>query len=164
MGDKIIPGRMTAEHTGDITVFLIGMRINSFWRLRDWLPVTAAMPRMLAELRRDPSLGMLGGRQLFGGPRLVYLVQYWASAEHLQAYASSQEHAHRPAWTALNRRLRKAGRGVGFWHETYVIPAGSHEQIYVNMPAFGLGAASGAIPVSKRGERAAERMSQRQPS
>jgi hypothetical protein len=47
---------------------------------------------------------------------------------------------------------------VGIWHETYVVPAGSYECIYSDMPAFGLGAATGVIPVSQRGERAAERL------
>ncbi|WP_374331662.1 monooxygenase family protein [Aestuariivirga sp.] len=27
------------------------------------------------------------------------------------------------------------------WHETYVIAPGSYENVYVNMPAFGLGRA-----------------------
>ncbi|CAM5694173.1 hypothetical protein SANTM175S_00904 [Streptomyces antimycoticus] len=37
----------------------------------------------------------------------------------------------------------REGRGkVGFWHETYAVPAGAHEAVYVNMPAFGLGKAT----------------------
>jgi hypothetical protein len=155
---KIVEGRTTATGDGEITVFLIGMRINSYWRLRSWWPVFAAMPRMLRELSRDPDSGLLGHQLLFGG-RVVYVVQYWSSHRLLLDYASDSEKQHRPAWAAFNRRLR-AGKGrVGFWHETYVVPAGSHEQIYVNMPAFGLGKATGVTPVGHRGERAGERLS-----
>ncbi|WP_103501924.1 MULTISPECIES: DUF4188 domain-containing protein [Streptomyces] len=155
---------MTAAHEGDITVFLIGMRINSFLRPRAWVPVATAMARMLAELRREPARGLLGFQQLLGGPRLAYLVQYWESHEQLLAYAADSEGEHRPAWAKFNRRMRSGGKAVGFWHETYVVPAGAHEQVYVNMPTFGLGEAGGVIPVGRRGQRAADRLSQlRQP-
>lgn len=76
---------------GEITLFLIGMRINSFWRVRHWWPVLMAMPRMLRELSADPDSGMLGYRLLLGGPRYVQVVQYWSSHERLLAYASAPE-------------------------------------------------------------------------
>ncbi len=37
------------------------MRVNRIWAFHKWFPVAIAMPRMLAELRRKPELGMLGG-------------------------------------------------------------------------------------------------------
>jgi hypothetical protein len=154
---RIIEGRMTAAAGGEVTVFLIGMRINSLWRVRSWWPVFTAMPGMLRELSRDPDSGLLGYRQLVSG-RVIYLVQYWSSHEKLLAYASDPAGLHRPAWAAFNRRLRAGRHHVGFWHETYVVPAGHHEQIYVNMPAFGLGAATEVVPAGRRGERAADRL------
>ena len=36
---------------GPITVFLIGMRVNRWWKPWAWLPVIAAMGRMLRERR-----------------------------------------------------------------------------------------------------------------
>ncbi|AKG45748.1 DUF4188 domain-containing protein [Streptomyces xiamenensis] len=158
MSGKIVEGRMTAAATGEVTLFLIGMRINSFWRVRHWGPLLRAMPRMLRELSRDPDSGLLGYRLLWGGPRLIYVVQYWSSHERLMAYASAPDGEHRPAWAAFNRRIRQGRGRVGFWHETYVVPAGAHESVYRNMPAFGLGAAGGVIPVERRGESAAERL------
>lgn len=89
---------------------------------------------------------------------MLYVVQYWDSKEKLFAYASARDGQHRPAWAEFNRRLR-AGKGkVGFWHETYVVPAGSYESVYINMPAFGLGAATEVVPVGRRGEGAADRL------
>ncbi|ATL85745.1 MULTISPECIES: DUF4188 domain-containing protein [Streptomyces] len=159
MGAELFAGRMTAEADGEVTVFLIGMRINRFRALRSWLPVFRAMPRMLRELARDEESGMLGHQLLFGPPRVVYVVQYWGSHEKLMRYAVAQDKEHRPAWTAFNRRIREGRGKVGFWHETYVVPAGAHEAVYINMPAFGLGKATGVIPVGRRGDRAADRLS-----
>lgn len=131
-------GRHTANLDGDFVVFLIGMRINALWNVPAWLPVTRAMGRMLAELQRQPELGLLGGDTWFG--RTTILVQYWRSLEQLLAYAADRDAAHLPAWRDFNRRLANTGN-VGVWHETYCITAGAYETIYVNMPAFGLGKA-----------------------
>ncbi|MEV0258453.1 DUF4188 domain-containing protein [Streptomyces sp. NPDC050732] len=149
---------MTADAQGGVVVFHIGMRINSFRAVRSWWPMAMAMPRMLKELSRDRGSGPLGYRLLIGGPRLVYIVQYWESQEKLLAYSVAQGKEHRPAWAAWNRRLREGRGKVGFWHETYVVPAGAHEAVYVNMPAFGLGGAIGVVPVGRRGDRAADRL------
>lgn len=84
---------------------------------------------MLRELSRDAGSGLLAVRQLFGGPRVIYLVQYWASKEQLLAYASAPGGSHRPAWAEFNRRVREGKDKVGFWHETYTVPAGAHEAV-----------------------------------
>ncbi len=49
-------GRMTHDHDGELVVFLIGMRINRWWRPDLWLPVFNAMPPMLAELAQGSRL------------------------------------------------------------------------------------------------------------
>ncbi|WP_199830877.1 DUF4188 domain-containing protein [Streptomyces sp. NBRC 110028] len=159
MGADVIEGRMTAEAEGEVTVFLIGMRVNRFRALRDWWPVFTAMPKMLRELSRDEESGLLGYQLLAGPPRVLCVVQYWDSHEKLLAYASAQDKGHRPAWAAFNRRVREGRGRVGIWHETYAVPAGAHEAIYWDMPAFGLAKATGVVPVGRRGERAADRLS-----
>ncbi|MBC3982985.1 DUF4188 domain-containing protein [Streptomyces sp. AC536] len=153
-----ISGRVTTAAEGDVVVFLIGMRINRWRAVRHWPPVLAAMPRMLRELSRDESLGMLGYRAYTAGPRTYTVVQYWESREKLLAYASAARRQHHPAWAAFNRRARGARASVGIWHETYLVPAGSYEAIYHAMPPFGLGEAHGVEPVARRGERAAQRL------
>jgi hypothetical protein len=149
---------MTHDHDGDLVVFLIGMRVNRPWRLDLWLPAFFAMPAMLAELSKDKDSGLLGYRLTFGagGPLLV---QYWNSHEKLYHYASDRNGAHRPAWAAFNRRVRKAPGAVGIWHETYVVERA--ETIYAGMPVSGLAAATSAVPVARRGETAAERLGTR---
>lgn len=148
----------TAQVEGGFAVFLIGMRVNRWWRPDLWLPVLLAMGRMLRELRARPELGLLGMAPTgFANP--VVLVQYWRSAEHLLRFASQRDAAHLPAWSAFNRRVR-ATRAVGVWHETYVIAPGAHESVYVNMPPFGLGAAFGVRPADGHRATAAGRLGQ----
>jgi heme-degrading monooxygenase HmoA len=157
MGAQLLKGRMTADASGEVVVFLIGMRVNRWRALRSWLPAARAMPRMLKELSADPGSGLLGFHFLRGDPRTFYTVQYWESREKLLAYAAQPDAEHRPAWAAFNRRAREGRGDVGVWHETYVVPAGGYENVYVDMPAFGLGAAHGTAPVARRGDRAAQR-------
>jgi hypothetical protein len=156
---SVIPARVTHDHDGELVVFLIGMRINKPWRPDLWLPTFLAMGPMLAELSRDKDSGLLGYRVAFGagGPLLV---QYWSSHEKLYAYASDRDAAHRPAWTAFNRRVRKAPGAVGIWHETYVVERA--ESIYSGMPVSGLAAATSAVPVARGGETARQRLGARQ--
>lgn len=161
MSAKPIEGRTTAAAEGEVIVFIIGMRINNFWAVRSWWPVMTAMPRMLKELSQEKGRGLLGFRLRPGMPRIFEVVQYWESRDQLIAYASAQDGEHRPAWAAFNRRAREGKNKVGFFHETYVVPAGGYESIYVNMPAYGLGEAAGVVPVGRRGESAKERLAYR---
>ncbi|OII67165.1 MULTISPECIES: DUF4188 domain-containing protein [unclassified Streptomyces] len=159
-----IPGPTTAAAEGDAVVLLIGMRINRFRAVRHWLPVFLAMPRMLRELGRDRSRGLLGHVLLTASPRTYYVVQYWESKEKLYAYASAPDMRHHAVWAAFNRRERSGSgaRGhVGLWHEAYVVPQGSYESIYLDMPPFGLAAATGVLPLDQRGRRAADRFAHR---
>ncbi|WP_406454111.1 DUF4188 domain-containing protein [Streptomyces sp. NBC_01622] len=160
---KAVNGRTTAAAEGEVVVLLIGMRINRFWAVHHWVPVFLAMPRMLRELGKDKSRGLLGHVLLTASPRTYYVVQYWESKEKLYKYASSPDMLHHRAWAIINRK-EKAGkvRGhVGLWHESYVVPEGSYEAIYADMPAFGLAAAHGQVPVERRGRRAKDRFAYR---
>lgn len=154
---QVIPGRTTHRHSGELVVFLIGMRINRPWRPDHWLPPFLAMPKMLAELSRDKDSGLLGHRLTFGagGPLLV---QYWDSHEKLYAYAASADATHRPAWTAFNRRARKAPGSVGIWHETFVVDRA--ESVYAGMPPAGLALATESVPIGRRTDRAEQRLAQ----
>lgn len=156
---KPVPGLTTAAAEGDVVVLLIGMRINHFWAVHRWLPVALAMPRMLRELQKDKSRGLLGHVMLTASPRTYYVVQYWESKEKLYSYAHSPDMFHHKAWAIINRQERegKIRQHVGRWHEAYVVSEGSYESIYADMPAFGLGAAHGVLPVEKRGRRAQDR-------
>lgn len=156
-GREVRSGRWTAEIEGDFVVFLIGMRVNRWRAVRQWLPVFKAMPPMLRELTADPESGLLGYRLVFAGPRSPMVVQYWRSVEHLQRYAHDPDRTHRPAWLRFFQRSWKAG-AVGIWHETYVVPAGSYETVYGNMPPTGLGEVAELAPIDSRTSTAARRL------
>ena len=128
--------RVSAELQGEFVVFLIGMRINQLWKIHKWLPVARSITRMLSELYRHPELGFLHAESWFA--RTILVVQYWRSVEQLIHYATDRNAKHLPAWRAFNRAVGVNG-SVGIWHETYIVAPGAYENIYVNMPAFGLG-------------------------
>ncbi|MEV5278528.1 DUF4188 domain-containing protein [Streptomyces sp. NPDC052811] len=163
MPAKPTVNRTTAAAEGDVVVLLIGMRVNHFWAVHQWVPVALAMFRMLGELTKDKSRGLLSHVLLTASPRTYHVVQYWESKEKLYAYAHSPEMFHHRAWAIINRKEHKGkARGhVGLWHETYVVPEGSYESIYADMPPFGLGAATGVLPIESRGRRAAQRLAHR---
>jgi len=144
--------RMSARLEGDFVVFLIGMRFNKPWRVDRWGPVVQAMPRMLRELAARPELGYLHGESWFG--RTTLMLQYWRSLDQLLAYAKARDAQHLPAWAAFNRAVGKDG-SVGIWHETYLVGPGRYENVYVNMPPFGLGVAAELLPA---GATASQRM------
>ena len=151
-----IPGRHTARIDGDFVVFLIGMRINRLWQVHKWLPVSRAMPAMLAELRQRPDLGLLHAEAFLGG-RTVMTIQYWRSFDQLHAYAHAKDLTHLPAWAAFNRRAR-GNAAVGIFHETYLVAAGQYECIHVDMPRQGLLRAADPVPVTGRNDSARQRL------
>jgi hypothetical protein len=153
---EIIDRRVCAEIDGPFVVFLIGMRVNRWWKPWKYIPVFRAMARMLPELARDPGLGLLHARAHFGFPN-VMLVQYWRSYAALEAYATARNLSHLPAWAAFNTAVGTNG-DVGIWHETYCIAPGTYENVYGNMPAFGLGMAGNLQDATGPRARAMGRM------
>ena len=115
--------RITAQVDSEIVLFLIGMRVNRLWKTTTWLPVFLAMPRMLAELRERPELGLLEGR-LHGNPFAPFSIQYWDSFEKLEAYAKNRESIHLPAWKAFNGRNKHLG--ILRYKEVYDLVAGAN--------------------------------------
>jgi hypothetical protein len=157
MAAAIIDRRVAAEIDGDFVVFMIGMRINRLLKVSTWLPIFLAMPKMLRELERSPDSGLLGAKLHLAGPRSPVVIQYWRSFEQLESYARSRDQGHWPAWVAFNKRVGSNG-DVGIWHESYLVPAGSYECIYNNMPPTGLGAAASLVPAAGRRATAAGRV------
>jgi hypothetical protein len=154
----ILPTRMTAVIDRPIVVFLIGMRINSWWKVHKWWPVSQAMVRMMKELTAHPASGFLHAENWFG--RTSLMVQYWESFDALEQYARDRMQAHLPAWQQFNLG-GAAGGDVGIWHETYEIGPGRYECIYHNMPPFGLGRVGKLVEAT--GKYAAARKRLREP-
>jgi hypothetical protein len=152
----IFPGRYTAQSSEPFVVFLIGMRVNNLFALRQWTRVASAMPPMIAELKRNPDLGLLHA-EFFLYWRGVGVIQYWRSFDQLHAYAHARNANHLPAWAEFNRRIGNNG-SVGIWHETYTVEPGQYECIHVNMPRFGLGAAVNHVSVTGPLETARSRI------
>lgn len=153
---EIFKGRFAGRIDGDFVVFLIGMRVNKPHQVHKWMPVVRAMPRMLAELKRRPELGLLHAESYLSG-RTVMVLQYWRSFELLHAYAHAKDLEHLPAWAAFNRAIGGNG-SVGIFHETYSVSAGRYETVYANMPRMGMAAAGEMVPATGRMKDARSRM------
>ena len=141
---KINKERLTAKVTDDFVVFLIGMRINAFWKIHKWVPVFMAMPRMLKELSKADNSGLLHYRNRWAG-RNFEVIQYWESFKKLEAYAHDKNAEHLPAWSEFNKKIKDDG-SVGIWHETYLVQKDQQETVYRNMPLHGLGKAMDVVP------------------
>ena len=100
-------GRWTDAHDGEVVVFLIGMTVNRWWRPDKWWPVFTAMPRMLAELTKDPESGLLGYRLR---PRRAgaSVDPVLATRMSCSPTRTTPTREHRPAW----RALQPAGPGA----------------------------------------------------
>jgi hypothetical protein len=150
-----IQKRMTGRIEGEFVVLLIGMRINRWWKIWQWLRVALGMQRMLRELEARPELGYLGGDGWFA--RTTMMVTYWRSMDQLMAYAHDRAAAHLPAWRAFNKMVGTSG-DVGIWHETYRVRPGDYESVYVNMPTFGISKVGQSVEATGRRESATGRL------
>ena len=156
MANPVLPQRLSAKIEGDFVVFLIGMRVNAWWKPHKWLPPMRAMLAMQRELRRlgPEQSGCLHTMQ--ASPGLT--VQYWRSFDHLEAYATAKDKQHMPAWSAFTRAAKNSRGDVGIWHEPYLVRAGEHESLYSGMPLHGLGAAADVVPATGPMARARGRL------
>lgn len=159
MGTRVEPGRFTAGPGEDtVTVFLIGMRANRWWKLPRVMRVASAMPKMLTHLTRNPDAGMLGYHQWVG--RTTIVVSYWRSPEHLQAFAADSAAPHLAPWREFTRSFTGSG-DIGIWHETYQVATADCEAIYADMPVFGLAKATRHVPVGAGSHTARQRLGRR---
>jgi hypothetical protein len=110
---------------------------------------------MLRVLDEHPELGCLGYHSWFG--RTTVLLQYWRDFASLERFARDTELPHLEPWRRFNTAVGNSG-DVGVWHETYRVRPGDFEAIYVNMPTFGLAAASRHVTTARRGHTAAARI------
>lgn len=156
---RLLDGKVTTVRDDGIVVFLIGARVNRWWLLPFVFPLLMLMPAMLRELQKDPELGLLGVQSL--GP--WGMIQYWRSLDHLLAYADDRTKVHKPAVRSFFKKVFR-NRALGIWHETYVVPPGHYETLYINMPPFGLGRFSERAPATGKLGTARQRLKLPEPA
>eukprot|EP00808_Paulinella_micropora_P021838 g7540.t1 len=141
-------------------VFLIGARVNSYWRL-----LTSLSFKHFAEFGRLADI-------LFASPRkwephgLLYqtvfgdafsgtgscTVQYWKDYQSLEQFALEQKD-HLAAWNQWRKDLQSSG-ALAIWHETYLVQ--DYEVIADNAPQdmllWGLGAKHPELAVLAKAE------------
>jgi hypothetical protein len=159
---KIFNGRYTAKTNKPFVVFLIGMRINQWWRFDKWIPVSAAMGPMLQTLYTHPEKGFMHA-EFFWNLSGPVLIKYWRSFEDLERFARQASDPHIGPWKKFNAAIGANGT-VGIWHETYQVNPDHYECVYGNMPLFGLAAATEHVQATGRRETARARLAANQES
>ena len=124
-------------------VFIVGFRINKYWKIHKWLPVIFAFNRMLKELDNNPDKGCMGYE--YWGGRVRVCIQYWKNYDQLLDYARDKSAEHFPAWFDFNSKIGRSG-DIGLWHEVYFAKPGTFKAVYKNMPPFALGKATQLTP------------------
>ena len=156
MAQRVYPGRFTADpETETVTVFLIGMRTNRWWKFGKIFHTATAMPRILQHLMAHPESGLLGFHSWFG--RTTLLLSYWQSPEHLQKFAADRNAPHLEPWRRFMKETSGSG-DVGIWHETYQVAVRDQETVYGDMPLFGLAAATRHVQVGAGTSTARQRL------
>jgi Domain of unknown function (DUF4188) len=153
---KVIPGRFTAQTDEPFVVFIIGMRVNTFFAFRKWIATAMAMGPMIRTLYEHPEKGFLGAQTLISW-RGVTTIQYWRSFEDLEKFARDKDDPHLEAWRKFNKTIGSDG-SVGIFHETFLVDAGRYEALYGNMPVTGLASATKHIPAVGKRETARRRL------
>jgi len=158
---RVVPGRQAPVGKPDMAIFLIGMRINHFYRIDLWVKSILAMSAMMKELNEAPEkFGYYGGvtygllALLFGYPSIQ--VQYWESTEKVIEYATNKTHSNSIA--LYIKAMRDAGPAVGVWHELYQVK--SAEGIHRNMPPFGMVDALSSVPATGKMDSSKTRLDQ----
>ena len=141
-----VAGRQTAEIDGDFVVFIIGAGISPLHPIRSMrdLGGMRGMMYMLKHLSTKPDKGLLH----YEMPNPFYIVQYWRSFDHLEAFARDEDDPHSKAWRKYWKRVGKDNRSP-IWHETYLVRAGEYEAIYANCKPRGLALAGQLVPVNE---------------
>jgi hypothetical protein len=100
--------------------------------------------------------GFLGASTYIGNERAtgneIMIMAYFRTYEGLHAFSHEEGGVHREAWSYWNTEVMskgktKEGRMFSIMHETYQVPAGKWENIYVNYHPSGLGATTYKVNV-----------------
>ena len=144
----------------DVVVFLVGTRFNH--PLGMFAPgaqeETAYFTSMIKDLEEHghDDFGFLGSTSWLNmGDRKtsseIMEVMYFRTTEGLHKFAHSE--IHRKAWDWWNKTVKEHPH-LSIWHETYQVPAGNWESIYVNSHVSGINSTAHKFTDEKTGQEA----------
>ncbi|KAI5362866.1 hypothetical protein Slin15195_G102470 [Septoria linicola] len=141
----------------DVVVFLIGTRSNHpLGALAPGFSTSGAYFQSMAKALEDHAeeYGFLGMTSWLNSSDRstkseIMKVCYFRDVEGLHAFAHSKHH--REAWNWWNKNVKNMPH-ISIWHETYHVPAGHYESIYVNSHISGINSTTYKITDKETGE------------
>jgi hypothetical protein len=163
----IVPGKATVQFPGSTKpsqnpIVVIKLAARSNHPLGTFHPymrtISSFFKRMVKNLDDySEEYGFLGASIYIGNERAtaneIMILAYFRTYEGLHAFAHAPGGVHREAWSYWNTQVMAKGkteesRMFSIMHETYQIPAGMWENIYVNYHPSGLGATTYKVDVA----------------
>jgi hypothetical protein len=89
----------------------------------------------LSAMAAGPGSGLLRSERFRFDWNHFGVLQYWSSFEALEEWSHRPPHS--DWWREALERMRKQG-DFGIYHETFLVPRGGVESIYLNSPDIGL--------------------------
>lgn len=163
----VINGKTSAQFPGSTSpsqspIVVIKLAARSNHPLGTFHPhlrvISTFFKRMINDLDdHSEKYGFLGANTYIGAERKtaneIMILAYFRTYEGLHAWTHVPGGVHREAWSYWNTNVMakaklEESRMFSIMHETYQIPAGMWESIYINYHPSGLGATSYKIDVS----------------
>jgi hypothetical protein len=121
----------TVEELCLLRLGILARSASAWWFARRLRSAIAAESRRAA----TEDAGLLGSEFFAFDLRHFGVLQYWRSFEALEAWSHTPPHSE--WWRRAVERMRTKG-DLGVYHETFLVPAGAIESIYMNCPPVGL--------------------------
>lgn len=145
----------------DVVVFLIGTRYNHPYGLLapNAEKVANYFTQMVSDLEEHPDeFGFLGATTWMNtraaSKNEIMVVCYFRSVEGLHSFAHADYHL--KGWNWWNKEFHKMPH-ITIFHETYRVPAGNWESIYVNSKISGLQSTIFKVPEEGTGKEVYQR-------
>jgi Domain of unknown function (DUF4188) len=125
-----------SEPIEELCLIRVGLVIRKVRAFPFAVKMTHAIDRSALQARISGS-GLLKSERFRFNWNHFGVLQYWSSFEALEEWSHRPPHS--DWWREALERMRKKG-DFGIYHETFLVPRGGIESIYLNSPEVGLAA------------------------
>lgn len=143
----------------ELCLVRLGLQVRRFGAILEARRLTRAIDRAAAEAIAQGA-GLLHSERFLFAWNHYGVLQYWRSFDDLERWSRQPPHA--DWWRALAERARRRD-DLGVYHETYAVPRGQVESIYLNCRPVGLAAFGPTAEATGARTTARDRLGRRTP-